>query len=306
VPEPESSANQPATPIGEARGRRSSSEATPRRGVPRRRRSSGEAVTKWILIGIVFLYAAVLLAGPLVAIVWGSLSEGIDQFLRVLISDDALSALKLTLTISAGATVVNTVFGLCVAWVLVRDRFPGRQILNGLVDMPFAVSPVIAGLMLILLFGRGGWFTPITDKLGIKVVFAMPAMFLATIFVSLPFVVREVMPILAQAGTQQESAAYTMGAGPLQTFWHVTLPSIRWGLLYGISLTFARALGEFGALVVVSGSISGLTETATLFIYRSLDDRNYVGAYAMAMVLALISFSVLMLMEFFRKRSESR
>jgi sulfate transport system permease protein len=219
---------------------------------------------------------------------------------------DALSSLKVTLIISAVATLVNTVFGLCVAWVLVRDRFPGRQIVNGLVDLPFAVSPVIAGLTLILLFGRGGWFTPLTDALGIRVVFALPAMFLATIFVSLPFVVREVMPILAQIGTHQENAAYTMGAGPWQTFWHVTLPSIRRGLLYGISLTFARALGEFGALVVVSGSVSGLTETSTLFIFRSLDDRNYVGAYAMAMVLAVMSFSILMLMELFRKRSESR
>jgi sulfate transport system permease protein len=269
------------------------------------RRLTG-GVAKWVLIGLAFLYAAVLLAGPLAAIVWGSLSEGAGQFLRVITSADALSSLKLTLIISAVATLVNTVFGLCVAWVLVRDRFPGRQILNGLVDLPFAVSPVIAGLMLILLFGRGGWFTPLTDALGIKVVFALPAMFLATIFVSLPFVVREVMPILAQIGTHQENAAYTMGAGPWQTFWHVTLPSIRWGLLYGISLTFARALGEFGALVVVSGSVSGLTETSTLFIFRSLDDRNYVGAYAMAMVLALMSFSILMLMELFRKRSECR
>jgi sulfate transport system permease protein len=290
VPGPESKLNQ---------------ESDVRSAPTRQTRRSDGRVAKWALIGLAFLYTAVLLAGPLAAIVWGSLSEGAGQFVRVVSSPDALSSLKLTLIISAVATLVNTVFGLCVAWVLIRDRFPGRQIVNGLVDLPFAVSPVIAGLMLILLFGRGGWFTPLTDAVGIKVVFALPAMFLATIFVSLPFVVREVMPILAQIGTHQESAAYTMGAGPWRTFWHVTLPSIRWGLLYGISLTFARALGEFGALVVVSGSVSGLTETSTLFIFRSLDDRNYVGAYAMAMVLAVMSFSILMLMELFRKRSES-
>ena len=276
----------------------------PGKGASKRPRRSRGGIAKWALIGIVFIYAGVLLAGPLVAIIWGSLAGGTGEFLRAITSPDALSALRLTLIISAGASAVNTIFGLCVAWVLVRDRFPGRQIVNGLVDLPFAVSPVIAGLMLILMFGRGGWFTPITDALGIKVVFAMPAMFLATIFVSLPFVIREVMPILAQLGTTQENAAYTMGARPVQTFWHVTLPSIRWRLLYGISLTFARGLGEFGALVVVSGGVSGLTETATLFIFRSLDDRNYVGAYAMALVLASISFSILMMMEVVRKRVE--
>ena len=202
----------------------------------------------------------------------------------------------------AGATAINTVFGLCIAFVLARHRFSGHRFINGLVDLPFAVSPVVAGLMLILLFGRNGWFTPITERLGIKMVFAWPAMLIATTFVSLPFVVREVVPVLIHAGMQQENAAYTLGASGWQTFWHVTLPSIRWGLLYGVSLTMARALGEFGAVLVVSGGISGLTETSTLFIFRSLDDRNPVAAYAMAMVLALISFSMLMLMEFFKKR----
>jgi sulfate transport system permease protein len=188
--------------------------------------------------------------------------------------------------------------------VLARHKFRGHRFINGLVDLPFAVSPVVAGLMLILLFGRNGWFTPLTERLGIKMVFAWPAMLIATTFVSLPFVIREVIPVLTQAGTQQENAAYTIGASGWQTFWHITLPSIRWGVLYGISLTMARALGEFGAILVVSGGVSGLTETSTLFIYRSLDDRNPVAAYAMAMVLALISFSMLMLMEFFKKRTK--
>jgi len=266
----------------------------------RNRHSVGE----WALISVVVLYAAALLVGPLVSIVGGALEQGAGAFLREITSDNALNALKLTLLLAAGATIINTVFGVCIAWVLVRDNFRGRQFINGLVDLPFAVSPVIAGLMIILLFGRGGWFAPVTDGLGIKMVFAVPGMLLATTFVSLPFVIREVMPVLAQIGTEQENAAYTMGASPWQAFWHVTLPSIRWGLLYGVSLTLARAVGEFGAVLVVSGGVSGLTETSTLFIFRSLDDRNYVGAYSMALVLAFISFTILMLMEFFKKRSD--
>jgi sulfate transport system permease protein len=274
-------------------------DADPQSGARARRHSPGE----WLLIALVALYAGVLLVGPLIAIAWGALSEGVSAFVREITADNAVSALKLTLILGLAATLINTVFGLCIAFVLARHDFRGRRFVNALVDLPFAVSPVVAGLMLILLFGRSGWFTSITDWLGIKMVFAWPGMLLATTFVSLPFVVREVMPVLIHNGTQQENAAYTLGANAWQTFWHVTLPSIRWGLLYGVSLTLARALGEFGAVLVVSGGVSGLTETSTLFIFRSLDDRNHVAAYAMAMALALISFSMLMLMEFLKKRS---
>jgi sulfate transport system permease protein len=263
-----------------------------------------QGVIEWVLIAVAVLYAALLLVGPLAAIGWGALSKGAGAFLGEITSPNALNALKLTLLLGLGATLINTVFGVCVAWVLVRDDFKGRRFVNGLVDLPFAVSPVIAGLMLILLFGRGGWFTPLSDAMGVKVVFALPGMLIATAFVSLPFVTRELMPVLAQVGTEQEHAAYTMGASSLRTFWHVTLPAVRWGLFYGISLTLARALGEFGAVLVVSGGVSGLTETSTLFIFRSLDDRNEVGAYSMALVLAVISFSILMLMEFFKRRTE--
>lgn len=258
---------------------------------------------EWVLILLVVAYAAVLLLGPLAAIAWGALSQGLGVLWEQVTSEDALSALKLTLGLALGATLINTIFGVCVAWVLVRDRFRGQRIINGLVDLPFAVSPVIAGLMVILLFGRNGWLTPLADALGIKVVFALPGMLLATTFISLPFVVREVMPVLSQIGLDQERAAYTMGATEWQAFWHITLPAIRWGLLYGVSLTFARSIGEFGAVLVVSGGVSGLTETSTLFIFRSLDDRNYVAAYSTAAVLAVISFVVLVCMELFRKRS---
>jgi sulfate transport system permease protein len=187
--------------------------------------------------------------------------------------------------------------------VLVRDRFRGRRFIDGLVDLPFAVSPVIAGFMIIVLFGREGWLTPLADAAGIKFVFSLPGMFLATAFVSLPFTTREVMPVLEQHGHDQEDAALTMGASSWQAFRRVTLPGIRWGLLYGISLTFARAIGEFGAVLVVSGSIAGLTETSTLFIFRALDERDAVAAYGMALVLAIISFTLLMAMELVRRQA---
>jgi sulfate transport system permease protein len=259
---------------------------------------------EWVLIAVVILYAAGLLLAPLVAIFLGAFAEGLSAVAREMSSPDAVSSVKLTLLMAVGATAVNTLFGLCIAWVLVRDSFWGRRILNGLVDMPFAVSPVIAGFMLILLFGRGGWLTPLSDALGIKVVFALPGILLATIFISLPFVIREVAPVLAQVSVDQEDAALTIGANRLLTFWHVTLPAIRWGLLYGVSLTFARAVGEIGAVLVVSGGVSRLTETSTLFIFRSLDDRNYVGANAMAVFLAAISFIILMVIEYFKKRTD--
>lgn len=260
---------------------------------------------EWALIAFAVLYAALLLAGPLLAIMWGAFSEGLTAFFHQITSPDALSALRLTLLLGLGATIINMVCGIVVAWVLVRDDFAGKRFVNGLVDLPFAVSPVIAGLMIVLLFGRNGWLTQVTDALGVKIVFAWPGMLLATIFISLPFVVREVMPVLEQTGTEQEHAAYTMGATGWQAFWHITLPSVRWGLLYGVSLTFARSIGEFGAVLVVSGGVSGLTETSTLFIFRSLDDRNYVAAYATAALLAAISFIILIGMEFFRKRSHN-
>jgi sulfate transport system permease protein len=261
-------------------------------------------LAEYALIAVVLLYAGGLLVAPLFAIFYGAFAEGLSAFVKELTSVDALSSLKLTLILAAAATVINTVFGMCIAWVLVRHEFKGKQIVNGLVDMPFAVSPVIAGFMLILLFGRTGWFVGLIEALGIKVVFALPGMLLATTFISLPFVIREVIPVLKQVSIDQENAAYTIGANARQTFLHVTLPAIRWGLLYGVSLTFARAVGEIGAVLVVSGGVSRLTETSTLFIYRSLDDRNSVGAYAMSVVLAAISFVILMLIESFKKRTE--
>ncbi len=259
---------------------------------------------EWLLLAIVVLYAVLLFAGPLAAIAWGALSSGFNAMLREITSIEAINALKLTLIQSVAATLINTGFGLCVAIFLARDDFRGRRLLNGLVDLPFAVSPVIAGFTLILLFGRNGWLAGSIDALNLRVVFALPGMLLATIFVSLPFVVRAVIPMLKHIGTEQENVAYTMGAGYWRTFWHITLPNIRWGLLYGISLTFARSIGEFGAVLVVGGGVTRLTETSTLYIYRALDDRNEIGAYAMVLVLAAFSLGLLLLMEYSRKHTQ--
>jgi sulfate/thiosulfate transport system permease protein len=259
---------------------------------------------EWLLPAVVVSYAVLLFAGPLAAIAWGALSSGLSAMLREVTSAEALNAFKLTLILGVSATTINTLMGMCVALYLARDNARGRRLLNGLVDLPFAVSPVIAGFTLILLFGRNGWFTEIIDALNLRVVFAMPGMLLATIFVSLPFVVRAVLPVLKHVGTEQENVAYTMGAAHWRTFWHITLPNIRWGLLSGISLTFARAIGEFGAVLVVGGGVTRLTETSTLYIYRSLDDRNEIGAYAMVLVLAAVSLGLLLLMEYSRKHTQ--
>lgn len=277
--------------------------------MPTRNDSAGRCTTRgiWNLPVIsVLLYTALLIVAPLAGMTVGAFSEGLVTAVRQITSPDALHALKLTLLFALGAGVLNAVFGLCVAWVLVRHEFRGRSFLNALVDLPFAISPVIAGLMLILVFGRNGWLEFLPQTLGVQVVFAPLGMLLATVFVSLPFVVREVIPVLRHMGPEQEEAAYTLGASQWQAFWNVTLPAIRWGLLYGVSLTFARALGEFGAVLVVSGGVSGLTETATLFIFRSLDDRNYAAAYSMALVLALLSFGLLLLIEFSKNRIKER
>ena len=244
---------------------------------------------KWLLIGIVIAYIAVLILAPLAALVAGAFSGGLGAIFAALSEPDVLSAFWRTLFISVVVVITHVICGTAVAWILVRHHFRGRRILNGLIDLPFAVSPVVAGYMLILLFGRTSLLAPLTDAIGLKVAFALPGMILATLFVTLPFMVRELIPVLAAFGVEQEQAAATMGATGWQTFWHVTFPALRWGFIYGVTLTFARALGEFGAVLVIGGGVQGQTETATLYIFRALDDRQYVGAYSAALVLGLIS-----------------
>lgn len=254
-----------------------------------------------ILIALVVGYLVVLLLGPVVAVILQAFSQGVRPLWLALTQPTVLHAFVMTLWIGVATVVLCTVFGTVVAYVLVRQRFIGRSLLNGLVDLPFAVSPVVAGLMYILVFGRGGWLEPWAEAAGVKIVFNWPGMLLATIFVSIPFVIREVMPVLQSRGLDEEQAAYTLGAGRWTAFWRVTLPGIKWGLFYGIVLTFARAVGEFGAVLVVSGGISGRTETATLFIFRALDERQEVAAAGAALVMASLSLMILISMELIKR-----
>jgi sulfate/thiosulfate transport system permease protein len=255
-----------------------------------------------VLIGIVWLYVGFLILAPLTRLVIGAFSQGVLPVLATLTQPDVLAAFRLTLMISLITVVIHAICGTLVAWMMVRHEFRGKQLINGLLDIPFAVSPVVVGYMLLLLFGRNGLLAPLLAPLGIKVAFAVPGMILATLFVTLPFMVRELVPVLRAFGVQQEQAAATLGASGWQTFWLVTLPAIRWGFLYGVTLTFARALGEFGAILVIGGGIQGRTETATLFIYRALDERQYIGAYSAALALGLFSLILVMGTDFWRRR----
>lgn len=260
---------------------------------------------KWTLITIVVTYVAFLIVTPLAALAYGAFERGIAASISSLNDPDVFTAFWNTLWISVVVVIVHTIFGTIVAWVFVRHRFPGRNLINGLIDMPFAVSPVVAGYMLLLLFGRNGMLAPVLDALGIQVAFAMPGMVLATLFVTMPFMIRELVPVLEAFNTQQEKAAATLGANAWQTFWKVTFPALRWGMIYGITLTFARALGEFGAVLVIGGGVQGRTETATLFIYRALDERQYIGAYSAALALGLFSLILVMGSDWLRHRRHS-
>jgi len=234
----------------------------------------------------------VLILAPIGALIYGAFEEGILAIFNALTQPEVLEAFWLTIKISLVVVAVQLVFGTIIAWVLVRDHFRGRELINGLIDMPFAISPVVVGYMLLLLFGRNGLLAPVLTALDIRVAFAVPGMVLATLFVTLPFIIRELIPMLEAFGIDQEQSAATMGASSWQIFWRITLPALRWGLIYGVSLTFARALGEFGAVLVIGGGIKGRTETATLYIYRALDERQYVGAYSAAIVLGLLSLAL--------------
>ena len=255
------------------------------------------------LRGVALAYLFVLLIAPVGLIFYKTFEHGIGPPLEAITSPDGLHAFWLTLVCVGIAVPLNTVFGVMAAIVLVRHKFPGRAALNSVIDLPFAISPVVIGLALILIYGQDGWFGGFFQDLGIQVIFSVPGMVLATIFVSLPFVVREVMPVLQEIGTDQEEAATTLGASPRQTFWRVTLPAIRWGVAYGVVLATARALGEFGAVSVVSGKISGQTETLPLFVENEYTNFNLAGAYAAAIVLAILALIVLFSMSFLQRRS---
>jgi sulfate/thiosulfate transport system permease protein len=247
-------------------------------------------------------YLALLLAFPVGLVLYRTFQHGLAAPIHSLTSSDGAHAFWLTLEITAITVAVNTVFGVAMALLLVRGRFPGKRFLGALVDLPLAVSPVVVGLALLLVYGRTGWFGSWLTDHGIRVIFSTPGMVLATIFVSLPFVVRETVPVLEELGTEQEQAASTLGASSWQTFWRVTLPAIRWGVGYGVVLTTARALGEFGAVSVVSGRLVGQTETLTLRVQNEFERFDLTGAYAASALLAVMAIAVLLVMTALERR----
>ncbi len=272
--------------------------------VPRGRRSW--PIGRWLLISAVLGWFALLILVPTLALLRQVTAGGMRPIWNTLASAEVRHAFGLTLGITALVTVMNAIFGIALALVLVRQRFWGRALLDGMVDLPFAVSPVVAGLMLIVLFGPEGWLGRRLDLWGVRVIYAIPGMILATLFVTVPFVVRELVPVLRELGEEHEQAAYTLGAGRWRTFWSVTLPSIRWGVAYGVTLTIARSLGEFGAVLVVSGNLIGQTQTATLYIHDGIESFHTEGAYAASLMLAAMSFVLLVGMDAIRKRQEVR
>jgi sulfate transport system permease protein len=264
------------------------------------------ALVRTLLILLAVGYVGILVLAPLGGIVWATARAGWSNVTATLSQPDVRHAYWLTAVITVITVVMTTIFGVLTAWVLARHHFRGRGFLNALVDLPMAVSPVIVGLMCVLLFGRGGWFEPFFASRGIQVIFALPAMILVTIFICIPFVIREVVPVLHEIGVDEEEAAKTLGASSLQTFVRVTLPSIRWGLLYGVALSTARALGEIGAVLIVSGAIQGQTETATLYIFRAFEERQEPSAYLVALSLAAISIFLLVTIETLKKHQARR
>ena len=267
--------------------------------------SLSSRLSKYGLRGFALGYLAMLLLVPLGMIIFRTFEDGTADAIAAITDPNALHAFKLTLLMVAIAVPLNTVFGIACALVLVRTDFRGKAFLNALIDIPFAVSPVVIGLCLVLVYGQGGWFGDFFLENGIQIIFSVPGMVIATIFVSLPFVVREVVPVLQEIGDDQEQAAATLGANGWQTFWRVTLPSIRWGVTYGVVLATARALGEFGAVAVVSGRITGQTQTLPLYVQQEFNNFNVAGAYTAALVLALLALVALLGMNLIRRRDSA-
>jgi sulfate/thiosulfate transport system permease protein len=267
---------------------------TVNRTAPRHHLTEPPAV-RWIVTGIALAFIVVFLIVPLAAVFIEAFSKGLEAYGAAIVDPDALSALKLTLLAAAIAVPVNVVFGVAAGWAVGKFQFPGRQLLLTLIDLPFAVSPVISGLVFVLLFGRRGWVGPWLIDRGFQIVFAVPGIVLATIFVSFPFVAREIIPIMEATGTEEEEAACVLGAGGLQLFLRVTLPNIKWGLLYGVILANARAMGEFGAVSVVSGHIRGLTNTLPLHVEILYNEYNAQAAFAVASLLGCLAIVTLIL-----------
>ena len=256
----------------------------------------------WLLLALVVVYVAFLIVAPLAALVQGAFQNGLREAGQGLTAKPFIQALWLSVRIAVAVVAVQAIFGTLTAWVLTRQSFFGKALLNGLLDIPFALSPVVVGYMLLLLFGRNGFLGPLLEALKLQVAFAVPGMFLATLFVSLPFMVREMAPVIARLDLSQEKAAETLGASRWRIFWEVIFPQLKTALIYGMTLTFARALGEFGAVLVIGGGVQGRTETATLYIFRSLDERQYTDAYVAAIVLGAFSVLLVLIADTLKRR----
>ncbi|MEH2036860.1 sulfate ABC transporter permease subunit CysW [Nostoc sp.] len=256
-----------------------------------------------VLIGIAIAYLALVQYIPAINVFFQAFSKGTGPFLSNLTRPAFIHAAWLTLLLAVISLPLNTVFGLCAAWAIARHKFPGRAVVLSIIDLPFSISPVVAGLMIVLLYGRNGWFGPWLQAHDIKIIFAFPGMVLATAFVSMPFVAREVIPVLEEFGKDQEEAARTLGAKDWQIFLRITLPSIRWGLLYGLILTNARAMGEFGAVSVVSGNIADQTQSLPLFVEDAYKQYETEAAFSAAVLLALLAVVTLVLKEILERKT---
>jgi sulfate transport system permease protein len=263
--------------------------------LPAYRPTSETRPVRLLLTGLVVLWLGLFLLLPLAAVFVEALRQGLGAYLAAVSEPDALAAIRLTLLVAAIAVPLNLVFGLCAAWAIAKFEFRGKSFLITLIDLPFSVSPVISGLIYVLLFGAQGWLGPWLKAHGIEVIFAVPGIVLATVFVTFPFVARELIPLMTEQGTEDEEAALSLGASGWQTFFRVTLPNVKWGLLYGVLLCNARAMGEFGAVSVVSGHIRGLTNTVPLHVEILYNEYNFVGAFAVASLLALLALVTLVL-----------
>jgi sulfate transport system permease protein len=267
-----------------------------------RRRERRRKLVRGSIVAVCLLYLTVVLLAPLVGIVLSAFDEGLPKIAETLTSPEVRHAFYLTFQITIVTLLVTTVLGAVTAWVLVRHRFRGRRIMNALVELPLAMSPVTVGLACVLLFGRGGWFEPWFEARGIQILFAVPSMILVTVFICIPFVIRSVAPVLEELGTEEEDAARTLGASTRQTLFRVILPNIRWGLFYGIALTTARAIGEIGAVLIVSGNLKGKTETATIYVLTAFEERMDTEGYIVALTLAAISVLMLAVIEISKRR----
>ena len=258
------------------------------------RSATSEApLVRFVLITLTLVLLALFLLLPLAVVFAEAFSRGVSPMLRTLADPDALAAIRLTLIVAAISVPLNAVCGVAAAWCIARFRFPGRGLLMTFIELPFSVSPVISGLVWVLLFGANGWLGPLAERYGVRIVFALPGLVLATVFVTFPFVARSLIPLMVEQGSTEEEAGLTLGASGWQVFWRITLPNIRWGLMYGVLLCNARAMGEFGAVAVISGHVRGQTLTMPLYVEALFNDYDWIGAFTVAGLLSLLALVTL-------------